>query len=189
MFPWWWTLGALAVVSFLSLFAFQYVGYLRSRRQVVEAYQALALLWSGRFDAGTFFVPPALSFSFRSFEVELRAFYLYRGLVGNYTQLRYSFGRSFLHAFVVRSPDEDEEGYDIESVRPELVRSLLEQGWTREMDRLVNVGGRQDVEVRFDGDTLTVRKRSLLLSIQNLKAFRESVEAMCIMLDERLKGN
>jgi len=179
-------LGVLLALCFLA--AMQYAGYLRSRRSIARVYGALASTWQGEYDAGSFFRPPRVRFAHGSADAVLSSFYLYQGQTGNYTQLSFQLPQSYLQAFVVRPAEA--AGYDVDSVRPELVRRLLASDWAEPLARVDSLTGGRGVEVRFDGDTLLIRARGLLLDHGALASFKTDGTAMldlfCRQLDAPL---
>lgn len=165
-------LAAGALLGLLIVVATRYGAYLWSSREVARVYRDLADSWEGLFVAGTFFRPPVVEFAQNGVRAQLSSFYLHRGDTGNYTQLRFDLGRSYLHAFVV-TPDEDAQGrYRVESVSPELAERLLTEGWAEALDRIGAMTPGRRTEVRFDGDSLVVRTKALLLVPGNLTDFR-----------------
>lgn len=181
----WYVAGMALGAALLALL--QYVAYARSRSLFGRVYGVLADRWGGTFLVGSFFVPPSLSFRLGDVSAELRSFYLYRGDTGHYTQFVFRLPKAYLHAFEVRPGGSSGTGYAVESARPSLVEDLLAGGWSLQLQRIDDLTGKLGCEVRFDGDTLLVRKKALLLAEPDLVAFRDASEGLlqqlCASLD------
>jgi hypothetical protein len=164
--------AAGALLGLAIVVATRYGAYWWSSREVARVYRTLAHRWKGMFRAGTYLRPPVVEFAHEGLQAQLSSFYLHRGDTGNYTQLRFDLGRSYLDAFVVRPDDEAKGRYRVESVSPELAERLLVGGWAEALDRIGAMTPGRHTEVRFDGDTLVVRTKALLLVPENLTDFR-----------------
>ncbi len=167
------------VLGLTFMFAIQYANYFYSRLAIGKAYRLLAKEWDGVFKAGSFFKPPTVFFDHKGTRAELSSFYLYRGKTGNYTQLRFSLDKAYLQAFIVTT---NEDGYSVDSVRPELANSLMEAAWSEELANIDSLSNAQGIELRFDGDTFIVRKRGLLIEEKNLTVFKNA----CVSLLDNL---
>jgi len=163
-----------------------YVGYLHSRRSIAAAYGELAKLWGGTLRLGSLYRPPKLSFESNGTFAELSTFYLYLGKIGHYTQLRFELKERYLQAFIVHPDRTSDRGYEIDSCHPDLPERLLEQDWASPINDIESLSSSTGTEIRFDGSTLLVRKRALLLKPENLIRFKDASERLLNTLTESL---
>lgn len=186
-----------------------------ARQRLVRVYETLASQWRGHVVEGSFFHPPALHYDVAGMQAELSAFYLRRDTLsawlgrlrsrlgrtpvdadrvlpphgsrpGHYTQLRFHLDRRVIESFVINADSEAPTGYRVESLQPELPERLLEKGWAKALRDIEAIRDRGSAHVRFDGDTLTVRKAALLMVLPNVEAFAVTGARLFTELTEAL---
>lgn len=201
---------ALCLLGFMVYWA-----SLKTRRRIAHVYGALAAQWEGQVAEGSFFRPPVLRYEVDGIRAELSAFYLRRGTFsgwlarlrasdgkapgngvdllpphgsrpGHYTQLRFQLDRRVIESFVINVDPASPTGYRVESLRPALPTRLLDEGWAEALHRIEAIRDRGGAHVRFDGDTLTVRKGALLMTLPNIETFASTCARLVTELDEAL---